>query len=103
MFSHDLQVGGGIHPKLGIEVEMVLIIHAGQFDMLRAVLQYALFDLLEEPFPISLVLILRQDNDLLQVLDRDIIIFLEVSDHKPGRMMRVIRLDQTEGILDGDH
>lgn len=82
---------------------MVFIVHAGQFDMFRAVLQYALFNLLEEPFPISLVLILRQDNDLLQVIDRDVIVFLEVSNHKPGRMMRVIRLDQTEGILNGDH
>ena len=58
MLPHDLQIGGGIHPKLCIEMVMLFIVHAGQFYMLCTVRYDTLFDFAEKRCAIAFVLIL---------------------------------------------
>ena len=78
------------------------VVYAGEFDELCAVGAGMLLDLAEKLPAESLVLIPGEDDDLLQPIARKVVVGLEIPDREAGRVLRVILLDQTEGIFDRD-
>lgn len=65
-----------------VEMHMMHIVDADQFQMPGSVRQGPPLDSLKKLLSKALVLPIRQDHNFLQVIGRDVIVFLEVPDGK---------------------
>ena len=82
VLAHQPQIGRFMQFEALVEMHMMHIVDADQFQMPGSVRQGLPLDFLKKLLSEALVLPIRQDYNFLQVIGRDVIVFLEVPDGK---------------------